>query len=171
MFQRQSPVNFNTKPIECEERDGWSVVLEYENESSDQFLCDLSHHVRWDIQDSDLSAFRPSGTKIPKKPGESILEGSVLLNRMNRSQASIWHLGKVNPELPEESVYTDTSDCSVHVAIFGPHTYAIAEKLSALDFAIPGQKTPYLFQGPFSHVSALLAAFYILERSFYCLLI
>ena len=41
---------------------------------------------------------------------------------------------------------------TVFLALFGQEIFAIAEKLTALDFLDPLKETPFLLQGPFSHV-------------------
>ena len=38
------------------------------------------------------------------------------------------------------------------LALFGKEIFAITEKLTALDFLDPLKETPFLLQGPFSHV-------------------
>jgi hypothetical protein len=149
---RQSPVSFKTGTVKTEERNFWPVVLEYENENTGQYLVDLSHVCRWDVQDSDLGKFKPAGVGIPSKPGESILSGEVLINRMNGTQASIWQFAKETPEFPNESAYTDTSEATVALAIMGDKVFSILEKLTSLDFLDPKKKTPVLLQGPMSHV-------------------
>lgn len=151
-IKRQSPVSFPGKPLKMEERDYWTVVLEYENEGEGPYLFDLSHRVRWDLQDTDLSGFQPLGIGVPDTPGKCFFENGVLVNRMNRTQASIWHLGAENPAEPDSPAYTETTDGTVFLGLVGQNIFAIAEKLSALDFADPAKSAPFLLQGPFSHV-------------------
>ena len=151
-IKRQSPVSFPGKPLKTEARDHWSVVLEYEAEGEGPYLFDLSHRARWDLQDTDLSSFQPLGIGIPGTPGQCNFENGVLVNRMNRTQASIWHLSGENPAAPDGPAYTETTDVTVFLGLVGPNIFAIAEKLSALDFADPSKSAPFLSQGPFSHV-------------------
>ncbi len=161
-MKRTSPVQFNSRPIETETRDHWTVALEYEEEGPGPWLVDLSHKSRWDLQDGSIDARRPIGLAIPGKPGRCRLENGVLINRMNRTQAAIWLLAPGDVEaMPEEYGYTDVSEASVFLALFGPHVFSILEKLSALDFLDPEKQTPFLLQGPFSHVPCQLAT---LER-------
>ncbi len=56
------------------------------------------------------------------------------------------------PQLPGESEYTDVTENTVFVAIIGKAAFQICEKLSNLDFTDPEKATPFLYQGPFSHV-------------------
>jgi hypothetical protein len=151
-IKRQSPVSFPGKPLETEMRDHWTVVLEYEAEGEGPYLFDLSHRTRWDLQDADLSSFEPLGIRVPDTPGQCIFENGVLVNRMNRTQASIWHLCGENPAAPDGSAYTETTDVTVFLGLVGPNIFAVAEKLTALDFADRSKSAPLLLQGPFSHV-------------------
>ena len=80
------------------------------------------------------------------------MENDILINRMNGTQASLWHLGSENPEPPDFMGYTDVTEATVFLSLFGPKTFRIAEKLASLDFLDPGKKPPFLFQGPFCHV-------------------
>jgi glycine cleavage system aminomethyltransferase T len=161
-IKRQSPVSFPGKSLKTEERDHWTVVLEYENEGEGPYLFDLSHHARWDLQDADLSGFQPFGIGVPDTPGKCIFENGVLVNRMNRTQASIWHLGAENPAAPDGPACTETTDVTVFLGLVGQNILAIAEKLSALDFADRSRSAPFLLQGPFSHVPCQVVA---LERT------
>lgn len=151
-IKRQSPVSFAGKPLKTEMRDHWSVVLEYEAEGAGPYLFDLSHRARWDLQDADLLSFQPLGMHVPDTPGQCIFENGVLVNRMNRTQASIWHLDGENTAAPDGLAYTETTDVTVFLGLVGQNIFAIAEKLSALDFADPSKSAPFLLQGPFSHV-------------------
>ncbi len=151
-IKRQSPVSFTGKSLKTDMRDHWTVVLEYEAEGEGPHLFDLSHRARWDLQDADLSSFQPLGIGVPNTPGQCVFENGILVNRMNRTQASIWHLSAENPAAPDGPAYTDTTDVTVFLGLVGPNIFAVAEKLSALDFADPSKSAPYLLQGPFSHV-------------------
>ena len=151
-INRYSPVKFTAAPVEMEMRDGWPVSLRLEKEGPGPYLTDLSHKTRWDLQDSDLSRFRPANVAIPETPGSCNLENNVLINRMNRTQASIWHLGASAPAMPDEPGYTDITEAAAHLALYGPNAFLIAEKLTALDLQNPAEQAPYLIQGPLGHV-------------------
>jgi len=161
-IKRQSPVSFPGKPLKTDIRDHWTVVLEYEAEGEGPHLFDLSHRARWDLQDTDLAGFEPLGIRVPDTPGQSVFKNGTLVNRMNRTQASIWHLGAQNPAAPDGPAYTVTTDATVFLGLVGQNIFAIAEKLSALDFADRSKSAPFLLQGPFSHVPCQLVA---LERT------
>jgi hypothetical protein len=161
-IKRQSPVFFPGKPLKTDMRDHWTVVMEYEAEGEGPYVFDLSHRTRWDLQDKDLSGFQPLGIRVPDTPGQCIFENGVLVNRMNRTQAAIWHLGAENPVAPDGPAYTETTDVSVFLGLAGQNIFAIAEKLSALDFADRSKSAPFLLQGPFSHVPCQVVA---LERT------
>jgi glycine cleavage system aminomethyltransferase T len=98
---------------------------------------------------------------VPETPGTCRLQGGILINRMNRTQAAIWHLWDAAPDLPAESGYTDVSDATICLALFGPNALAVVEKLCALDFLDPAKQAPFLLQGPFSHVPCQLV---LMER-------
>jgi len=149
---RRSPVSFDGGPAKTEMRDNWSIVLEYEAEESGPYVVDLSHRTRWDLQDGDIDKMEPWGIQIPDAPGRCVFNSGMLINRMNRTQASIWHLTGERPEEPEGPAFTEVTDVTVFLALFGKEIFAIAEKLTALDFFDPLKETPFLLQGPFSHV-------------------
>jgi len=149
---RRSPVSFDAQAAKTEMRDNWPVALEYDAEETGPYVIDLSHRPRWDLQDTDIAKALPWGIQIPDAPGQSVFDNGILINRMNRTQASIWHLTGEKPAAPEDFAFTETTDVTVFLALFGREIFAIAEKLSALDFLDPLKETPFLLQGPFSHV-------------------
>ncbi len=149
---RRSPVSFDSRPAKTEMRDNWTVVLEYEAEETGPYVIDLSHSAKWDLQDTNLSQFRPWGVTIPQTPGQCAFQNGILINRMNRTQAACWHLCKTSPQVPEESAYTETTDATLLLALLGKDVFSIMEKVSALDFISPERKTPFLLQGPILHV-------------------
>ncbi|MEE4266043.1 MAG: sarcosine oxidase subunit gamma SoxG [Desulfobacteraceae bacterium] len=149
---RRSAVAFDAAPVKTEARDHWSVVLEYEDEGEGPYVVDLSHRPRWDLQDAEIDGVQSLGIRIPDKPGRCVFEKGFLINRMNRTQASVWHLSGETPALPDDPAFTDVTDSAVFLAVFGPDLFGILEKLSALDFLDPLHRTPFLLQGPFSHL-------------------
>jgi hypothetical protein len=151
-IQRVSPVVFRSTPLETEIRDNWKVVMKYYKEGDGPWLVDLSHRPRFDLQDANLSAIKPFGLTIPEAPGDCVLENGVLANRMNGTQVSLFNLDGQDISMPEESGYTDVTESTVCVALIGKDVFPLCEKLTALDFMDPQRKTPFLFQGPFSHV-------------------
>ena len=149
---RRSPVSFDAQPAKTELRANWNVVLEYDAEETGPYVVDLSHRTRWDLQDGDIDKMEPWGIHIPDAPGRCVFNSGMLINRMNRTQASIWHLTGEKPDKPEGPAFTEVTDVTVFLALFGREIFAITEKLSALDFLDPLKETPFLLQGPFSHV-------------------
>jgi hypothetical protein len=150
-IRRSSPVHF-APPKMSEIRNNWTIALSYENEGDGPFLVDLCHKTRWDLQDQRLDTMKPLGLDIPEKPDSCSLKNGILINRMNRTQAAIWHLNTTAPDMPDEPGYTDVIDSTVFLALFGHHTFSIAEKLTSLDFLDPAKVAPFLLQGPFSHL-------------------
>lgn len=149
---RRSAVVFAQEAKQVETHDHWTVVMEYADEGGGPWIIDLSHRPRWDLQGSDLSRHNPFGLDIPENPGECRLDNHVLANRMNRTQVSLWQLSGDRRDDPDDAASTDTTDATVFLAILGREVFAIAEKLSNLDFLDPAVKSPRLFQGPFAHV-------------------
>jgi hypothetical protein len=155
-MKRLSPVVFPSRPARTVVRDHWEVTLAFENEGPGPWLADLSHKPRWDLQDNRVDDLKPAGCGVPPEPGACRLEGAILVSRMNRTQAAVWHLGTPAAALPSESGYTDVSEATVFLALFGPRVFTIAEKLSALDFMHPDRSPPFLLQGPWAHVPCQL---------------
>jgi len=145
-------VSFDAAPLKTEARDNWSVVLEYEGEGDGPHLVDLSHRPRWDLQDSEIDGIGTLGIQVPAAAGQCTFSSGILINRQNRTQASVWHLGGETPAFPDEPAFTDVTDVTVFLAVFGPEVFAILEKLSSLDFLDSGLEPPFLLQGPLSHV-------------------
>ena len=159
---RRSAVSFDAVSLKTEERDNWSVVLEYEDQEAGPYLVDLSHRARWDMQDAEIGGLQSLGIQVPDNPGQSVFGNGILINRMNRTQASVWHLSGETPACPENTAFTDVTDSTVFLAVFGKDLFAILEKLTSLDFLDPSQQTPFLLQGPFSHVPCQIVT---LERT------
>lgn len=149
---RQTPVVFDRPIKKNEVRDNWDVILEYDNEGPGPYLIDLSHRSRWDIQDNDLDRHKPWELNIPETPCHCLFKNGLLINRMNRTQAAIWHLAGEQLDEPDDPAYTETTDGTVFLGVYGRDVFAIAEKLTALDFLEPSRKAPFLLQGPFAHV-------------------
>ncbi len=150
-IQRLSPVQFGP-PRTTETRNNWTIALSYDDEGKGPFLVDLCHKTRWDLQDPGLDGLNPLGLQIPGAPGSCSLKNGTLINRMNRTQAAIWHLDAETPDLPADPGYTEVTESTVFLALFGPRIFSIAEKLTSLDFLDPVKAAPFLLQGPFSHV-------------------
>jgi len=161
-IDRQSPVRFSRRPVKTERRDNWTVALEYDGEADGPWLVDLSHKSRWDLQDSDVGRHAPCDLNVPEKPGACAFDGQTLANRMNRTQVSVYHLGATAPDLPGEPGYTDVTESTLFVALFGPKAFGVAEKLTSLDFLDPSRQAPFLLQGPFCHVPCQIVT---LEKS------
>ena len=151
-MKRRSPVVFPQEAKQMEVQNYWTVVTEYENEGHGPWIVDLSHRPRWDLQDSNLTRFKPFDVDIPEEPGQCCLKNNVLANRMNRTQVSLWQLAGEPLETPDDTACTDTTDVTLFLAILGREIFSITEKLSSLDFRDPAINRLRLFQGPFAHV-------------------
>ena len=143
---------FTPAALKTDERENWEIVLSYENEGDGPWLTDLSHKPRWDLQDSQIDDPSISGLTVPSTPGACLLEKDRLINRMNNTQTSIWNLGIEPVQLPEFNGFTDVTDATIFLALFGQQAFCIAEKMTALDFMDPTKSAPFLLQGPCCHV-------------------
>jgi len=158
---RYSPVTFESSVIQSEVRDNWKIVLAYQDERPGPWLVDLSHKTRWDLQDSQIDDSSSSGLSVPTGPGKCILTNNTLINRMNNTQAAIWHLGTEKMTPPDFKGYTDVTESTVFLALFGSDAFHVVEKLTALDFMDPTRTAPFLLQGPLCHVPCQIV---ILEK-------
>ena len=180
---RRSPVRFDAAPGEVGRRGEWDVVLEYQGEGDPTgagsygaaavgaspngggkeggggeqrgpWVVDLSHRLRLDYQDLRIDERRPLGLRVPARPGEVSIEGGLMINRMNRTQVSIWHVGpEPAPDTPQKASSTDTTDSHCWLAVVGAETPSVMERVSNLDLFPPGRRPPFLTQGPVLHVA------------------
>lgn len=151
-LMRKSAVQFDVESLTAEDRENWSVVLQYQNEGQGPWLVDLAHKNRFDLQNNKIDESTVCGIAVPSIPGTSVYKENILVSRMNTTQASVACLGKNKPSLREDELYTDVTEATVFLALFGPNTFLVAEKLTSLDFLAPEKKVPFLYQGPFCHV-------------------
>ena len=152
---RRSPVSFGATPAATESRDGWTIVLRYEHEVGHPgpFLVDLSHRPRWDYQHSQVATHRPMDLPVPERFGQVGVHGPLVINRMNRTQVAIWHLGDgPPPSTPPEPGFTETGDGHCMLAFVGAGVPEVLEHLTALDLFDPARPAPFLTQGPILHV-------------------
>ena len=157
--QRRSPVRFDAVPSRTERRAGWHVVLDYESDRTpatgmrQACLIDLSHRARWDVQHRDIRTVRPFGLDIPGHPGEVAVRDGLMINRMNGTQASVWHVGPgAAPAMPDDPHYTDTTDSHCWLAFLGDSVPEVLESVTDLDLFEPARARPFLTQGPVLHV-------------------
>ena len=157
---RRSPVRFDAAPARTEHRAGWHVVLDYESDRAPAdalrraCLIDLSHRARWDVQHRNIGTLRPFGLDVPRRPGEVAVRDGLMINRMNGTQASIWHVGPgAAPAMPDGPHYTDTTDSHCWLALLGDSVPEVLESVTSLDLFEPGCPRPFLTQGPILHVS------------------
>lgn len=151
-IKRRSPVVFDLSPSRETERDHWTVALEYPDEGDGPWITDLCHLVRWDVQDGDILSLASEALPIPESYGQVALSPEMCVNRMNRTQAAVWHFTEQPGPMPNVSAFTETTDSTVFLALYGPQLFAITEKLTNLDLGGPDKEPPQLVQGPFSHV-------------------
>ena len=158
----RSPVVFNATPAATEERDGWTVVLRYEDEHHHPgpWLVDLSHRRRWDFQDANVTAHKPMDLPVPEQPGQVGVHDPIVINRMNRTQVAIWHLGVEDPSsTPPRTGFTETTDGHGMLAFVGPGVPQALEHLTPLDLFDPARPTPFLTQGPVLQVPCQIVTF------------
>ena len=149
---RKSPVTFSIQPMESRVLDNWEVVQTYENEDQGPFLVDLSHRPKWDVQHGKIDTLRPWMLMFPEAPGQCRLESGKLLNRMNYSQAAVWHLIGNETAPASDSFFTEVTDGLCLLALVGEQGLSVMEKISSLDLASPKDTPPFLVQGPVLHI-------------------
>jgi len=76
----------------------------------------------------------------------------MLINRLNQSQASVWHLSDHNLQIPDESAYTDITEGFSLLGFLGSDIFSVMEKITALDLQSPQKQRPFLLQGPVLHI-------------------
>ena len=132
-IRRYSPVSFEKKAIQTEQRGDWEIVLKYEDEGNGPYLVDLSHIAKWDIQDERLARLQPVGITIPEAPGACIYDKGIHISRMNQTQAVACHLVGNDSGLPDDPSYTDITEAYALLALIGKDVFSIMEKITALD--------------------------------------
>jgi glycine cleavage system aminomethyltransferase T len=146
--RRYSPVKLPNAPARTRVRNGWEVVLTYEEEGSGPFLIDLSHIGKWDVQGEDLPSLRPAGLAIPGDSRQCLLTGDFLLNLIKWNWATIWHFSEELPDFADEYAFTNVTEAYALLAIMGKEVFSIMEKVTSLDLLDPGRKPPFLIMGP-----------------------
>jgi hypothetical protein len=147
-IKRQSPVRFKVSPTKSEVRDNWTVALEYDDEGQGPWLVDLAHKTRWDLQDSQVGEQTPCDLAVPAVPGACTFANDTLVNRMNRTQASIYHLGAEAPGMPDFSGYTDVTESTVVPGPVRPQRIFRRRKADQPGFSGSGQANPFSAAGP-----------------------
>lgn len=145
---RYSPVKFDSIPTREEFRGGWQISLEFKEQGEGLYLVDLSHLPRWDIQDKDLSGFKPFGLDIPDKPNLVVRKGLRLICRLNPTQCQIWNLDGADAEPFEGVDFTEITDGQAVLALIGRDLSEVVETIASVDIFGPALKTPCLFQAP-----------------------
>ena len=151
-FKRYSPVTFPATPARTRIRNGWEVVLEYNDEGTGPFLVDLSHIGKWDVQGEDLPSLRPAGLAIPTDSEQCLLTGDFLLNLIKWNWATIWHFSVDMPDFADKYAFTNITEAYALLAIAGRDAFSIMEKLSSLDLLSPGRNPPFFIMGPVFHI-------------------
>jgi glycine cleavage system aminomethyltransferase T len=151
-IKRYSPVTFAHTPARTQVRNGWEVVLAYEDEATGPFLIDLSHMGKWDVQGERLSSIRPAGLVIPEDPEQCVVTESSLVNLVKWNWATIWHFSQEMPDFAGDFAFTNVTEAYALLALLGKEVFSIMEKVSALDLLSPEKKPPFLTMGPVLHV-------------------
>jgi glycine cleavage system aminomethyltransferase T len=151
-IRRYSPVTFEHTPARTQERNGWEIVLEYEDEAFGPFLIDLSHIGKWDVQGENLSSIRPAGLVIPEDSEHCAFTESFLVNLIKWNWATIWHFSKDMPDFAGDHAFTNVTEAYALLALVGTDVLSIMEKVTVLDLFSPDRKPPFLTMGPVLHV-------------------
>ncbi len=151
-IKRYSPVLFSQTPARTQERNGWEIVLEYENEATGPFLVDLSHIGKWDVQGEDLTSIQPAGLAVPKDSEQCIVTDRYLINRVKWNWATIWHFSQDMPDFAGDFAFTNVTEAYALLALVGTDVLYIMEKVTNMDLFSPNRKPPFLTMGPALHV-------------------
>jgi glycine cleavage system aminomethyltransferase T len=154
---RYSPVEFRKTQARKELRNGWQVVLEYEDQGTGPFLVDMSHIGKWDVQGEDLPSLRPAGLAIPIDSEQCLLTGDFLLNLLKWNWGTIWHFSVDMPEFADEFAFTNVTEAYALLALLGKEAFSIMEKLTSLDLLSPERKPPFFIMGPVAHIKSQVA--------------
>jgi len=147
-FKRYSPVKLPSAALRTRIRNGWEVVLEYEDEGPGPFLIDLSHIGKWDVQGEELASLRPAGLAIPADSEQCLLTEDFLINLIKWNWATIWHFSVDMPDFADEYAFTNVTEAYSLLAIAGRNVFSIMEKLTSLDLLSTKQNPPFLIMGP-----------------------
>lgn len=151
-IRRYSPVTFRHTPARTEERTGWEIVLEYEDEAKGPFLIDLSHIGKWDVQGENLSTLRPAGIVIPEDTDLCAFTEEYFVNLIKWNWATIWHFSQEMPEFADHFAFTNVTEAYALFALLGKEVFSVMEKVAALDLLSPERKPPFLMLGPVLHI-------------------
>ena len=149
---RYSPIKFKHTPARVEERNGWKIVLQYEDEGTGPNLVDLSHIGKWDLQGEDLPSLRPAGIPIPENSKQCTPRRDYLINLIKWNWATIWHFSVDLPDFAGEYPFTNITEAYALLALIGKETFAIMEKVTSLNLLSPLRKPPFLVLGPVLHI-------------------
>jgi glycine cleavage system aminomethyltransferase T len=151
-IRRYSPVGFRHTPARTEERNGWEIVLEYEDEAEGPFLIDLSHIGKWDVEGENLSSLRPAGILIPEDPELCAFTEEYFVNLIKWNWATIWHFSQEMPEFADHFAFTNVTEAYALFALLGKEVFSVMEKVTALDLLSSERKPPFLMLGPVLHI-------------------
>ena len=129
-IKRFSPVRFARTPARTQVRNGWEVVLAYEDEATGPFLIDLSHIGKWDVQGEKLSSIRPAGLDIPEDSEHCVFRESFLVNLIKWNWATIWHFSQDMPDFAGHFAFTNVTETYALFALLGNEVFSIMEKVS-----------------------------------------
>ena len=151
-IKRYSPVAFYQTPSRTQERHGWDIVLEYEDEATGPFLIDLSHMGKWAVQGENLASIQPAGLDMPKDSEQCIVTNQYLINLIKWNWATIWHFSQDMPDFAGDYAFTNITEAYALLALAGTGVLSVMEKVTALDFHSLDRKPPFLTMGPVLHI-------------------
>lgn len=151
-LKRYSPITFSQTPARTQERNGWEVVLEFEDEATGPFLVDLSHIGKWDVQGENLASIQPAGLAMPKESEQCIVTDQYLINLIKWNWATIWHFSQDMPDFAGDFAFTNVTEAYALMALVGAEVLSIMEKVTSLDLSSPDMKPPFLTMGPVLHI-------------------
>jgi hypothetical protein len=126
------------KPVE-EEEAGWPVIRCFEPQERDfqVGLADLSHRPKAIVHG-------PTVRKLGNfKTGQVLWTGRAFFACLKPDEVFIYDLtGPMNPDWPD-AYYTDLTEGLVLLALFGPRSLEVMQRLVSIDVELPEQKEPF----------------------------
>ncbi len=151
-LKRVSPISLPGKIARSEEKNGYAIVLKYENETpKGPWIIDLCHRPKYDFQMCGKEFKAPMGLTLPTKPGYAVIKKGWLISAVGPSQFSFIHIGQEKYSPFDEPGFTDLTDGRCLFAIGGRGAPILMEQFTRMNFNDKKLSSPCILQGPMIH--------------------